>query len=91
MPIIDIVAAQTQLLDLLAAASRGENVIISQDGKPIVKLVGISPAVGERKFGTMKGKIWIADDFDAPLPDDIQAAFEGKSRLKPAQGSSASI
>lgn len=78
MPIIDIAAAQTQLPDLLAAASRGENVIISQDGKPVAKLVAIPPTVRERKFGTMKGKIWIADDFDAPLPDDIQAAFEGK-------------
>jgi len=26
----------------------------------------------------MAGKIWMADDFDAPLPDHIQAAFEGK-------------
>jgi hypothetical protein len=25
----------------------------------------------------MEGKIWIADDFDAPLPDDIQRYFEG--------------
>jgi hypothetical protein len=30
-----------------------------------------------RKPGALKGKIRIADDFDAPLPDDLQAAFEG--------------
>lgn len=78
MPIIDINAAQTQLPDLLEAASRGESVVISQDGKRVAQLVAIKPVVAVRKFGTMKGKIWIADDFDAPLPDDIQAAFEGK-------------
>jgi hypothetical protein len=31
----------------------------------------------ERKYGLLKGQIQMADDFDAPLPDDIQAGFEG--------------
>lgn len=78
MPIIDIHAARNQLSDLLEAVRRGENVIIAEDGKPVAQLVFIPPVAGVRKFGTMKGKIWIADDFDAPLPDDIQAGFEGK-------------
>jgi len=30
-----------------------------------------------RRFGTMAGEIEIAPDFDAPLPDDIQAVFDG--------------
>jgi len=29
-------------------------------------------------LGLAKGQIWISDDFDAPLPADIQEAFEGK-------------
>jgi prevent-host-death family protein len=78
MPIIDIHTAQNQLHELWEAVRRGENIIISEDDKPVARLVVISPVVGVRKFGTMKGKIWIADDFDAPLPDDIQAVFEGK-------------
>jgi prevent-host-death family protein len=78
MPTIDIAAAQNQLPDLLEAVRKGENVIISEDGKPVAQLVVIPSVTGVRKFGTMKGKIWIAEDFDAPLPDDIQAAFEGK-------------
>jgi prevent-host-death family protein len=78
MPIIDIAAAQTQLPDLLAAASRGESVIISQDGKPVAELVAVRPPRKLREPGSMAGKIWIADDFDAPLPDDTQAAFEGR-------------
>jgi len=78
MPIIDIAAAQTQLPDLLAAVSRGENVIISQGGKPVAQLIAVRPPRKLREPGSMAGKIWIADDFDAPLPEDIQAAFEGK-------------
>jgi len=78
MPIIDIAAAQTQLAGLLDAADRGEEVIISRDGKPVAKLLAVRPPRKLREPGSMAGKIWIADDFDAPLPEDIQAAFEGR-------------
>ena len=30
------------------------------------------------KFGWAKGQIEISDDFDDPLPDDIQKYFEGR-------------
>lgn len=78
MPVIDINAAKDQLFTLLEAVKRGEEVVISQDGRSVARLVAIPYAASARKFGTMKGRIWIADDFDAPLPDEIQAAFEGK-------------
>jgi hypothetical protein len=32
-----------------------------------------------RRPGGWKGKMWIADDFDAPLPEDLLRAFEGGS------------
>jgi antitoxin (DNA-binding transcriptional repressor) of toxin-antitoxin stability system len=78
MPIIDIDEAQTRLPALIEAAARGEDIIISRDDKPLVRLEAIKPMSKLRGLGSMKGKIWIADDFDAPLPEDIQAAFEGK-------------
>lgn len=78
MPTIDIIAAQQQLPELLEAVRRGNSVVISRDGEPIAELVAIQPSAGVHMFGTMKGRIWIADDADAPLPDDIQAAFEGR-------------
>jgi len=31
-------------------------------------------------FGLLKGKIWVADDFDAPLPDELLAQFEGRDK-----------
>ena len=54
--------------DLVDAALRGEKVVIAKDGKQIVELVPVQPGA-RRKFGSAKGKITIADDFDKPLND----------------------
>ncbi len=78
MPTIDIDDAKTQLPELVEAATRGEEIIIACGDTPLVRLVAINPQSKLREPGSMKGQIWIADDFDAPLPDDIQAAFEGR-------------
>ncbi|AOK54479.1 type II toxin-antitoxin system Phd/YefM family antitoxin [Burkholderia stagnalis] len=67
--------AALDLSRLVDAAIAGERVVISQDGKPSVRLV---PLKLIHPFGVLKGQIWIADDFDAPLPDDLLDAFEGK-------------
>lgn len=78
MPIIDIDQASMQLPKLVDDASKGEEILIAKDGSPVARLVPVRKPTKGLKFGSMKGRIWIADDFDAPLPDDIQAAFEGK-------------
>ena len=78
MAIVNIHEAKTQFSKLIEAAANGEEVIIAKAGKPAARLVPIVASQAERKPGSMKGKIWIADDFDAPLPEHIQAAFEGK-------------
>ena len=76
MPTIDIDEAKAQLPALVDAAARGEEIIIARGDTPLVRLVAIKPLSALRGLGSMKGEIWIADDFDAPLPDEIQAAFE---------------
>jgi hypothetical protein len=38
-----------------------------------------APPLARRELGLLRGKVWVADDFDAPLPDDIQKYFEGES------------
>ena len=78
MPIIEIDQASMQLPKLIDDASKGEEILIAKDGSPVARLVPVHKSAKGLRFGSMKGKIWIADDFDAPLPDDIQAAFEGK-------------
>jgi prevent-host-death family protein len=60
--------------DALDKVRRGEEVTIADHGYAIAKLVPIEPE--ERVFGAFKGRVVIADDFDAPLPPDVQAEFE---------------
>ncbi len=59
---------KTKFADLIEAALRGDKVVITKNGQQIVEIVPIKPAHKPR-FGSAKGKIKIADDFDAPLED----------------------
>lgn len=68
-----------ELSGLVERVQRGEEIVIARDGEPVAKIVGLDrPKVDRRAFlGSLKGRIWVADDFDAPLPDAVQRAFEG--------------
>jgi prevent-host-death family protein len=67
---VNIYAAKTHLSRLIDAALRGEDVVIARDNEPVVRLVPIRAAGAKtRRLGSAKGKVRIADDFDAPLPD----------------------
>jgi antitoxin (DNA-binding transcriptional repressor) of toxin-antitoxin stability system len=66
---IDITVAQTQITQLLQSALRGEEIIITRDNQPILKLVQFSPTPKRRQRGSAKGQIWMAPDFDQPLED----------------------
>jgi prevent-host-death family protein len=77
MTIVNIHEAKTNFSKLVDAVGQGEEVVIAKAGKPAARLVPIQGQKVIRKPGALKGKIHIADDFDAPLPDDLQKAFEG--------------
>lgn len=70
---VNVLEAKTQLSRLLDRAEAGEEVIIARAGHPVVRLVPIStgPHDASRVLGALKGKGWIADDFDAPLDEDL--------------------
>ena len=78
MQTVNIHEAKTQFSKLIEAVSQGEEIVIARAGKPAARLVPLQAIKPVRKPGALKGKIRIADDFDAPLPADILAAFEGK-------------
>jgi prevent-host-death family protein len=78
MQTLNIHDAKTHFSKLIEAVVHGEQVIIARAGKPVAKLIAIGAQVQARKPGALKGKINIAEDFDAPLPEDIAAAFEGR-------------
>ena len=73
---VNIFEAKTQLSKLVEKAERGEDVIIARAGKPVARLTQLYPEKPKVRFGGLKGKIWIADDFDAPLPPEVLAEFE---------------
>lgn len=79
MPTVNIYEAKTQLSKLVDLASSGTDVVIARAGKPVARLTSLSSK--EKRiinFGALEGKGWIAEDFDAPLPDDLLALFEGR-------------
>jgi prevent-host-death family protein len=78
MQTVNIHDAKTHFSRLVDAAAGGEEIIIAKAGKPAARLVSMESTKVDRPFGRLKGKIVIADDFDAPLPDDILASFEGR-------------
>ncbi len=66
---INIEEAKTQLPDLIDAAVNGEEIVIAKDAQHIVKLVPVARPPARPQFGSAKGLISMADDFDAPLAD----------------------
>ncbi|MFM0213132.1 type II toxin-antitoxin system Phd/YefM family antitoxin [Paraburkholderia sediminicola] len=78
MQTVNIHEAKTQFSRLVDAAASGEEIVIAKAGKPAARLVPMERAKVTRRFGGLKGKVRIADDFDAPLPDDVIATFEGR-------------
>lgn len=78
MEITDVQEAQTRLSQLIERALRGEEVIIARDGAPVVRLEPIGIESPRRVGGQWRGRVKIAEDFDA-LPDDIAEAFGGQS------------
>ena len=75
---VNIHEAKTHLSKLLQRVIAGEEIVIAKSGRPVARLVPFAPIPKQRTAGSAKGKIWIAPDFDAPLPDDLLKAFEGE-------------
>ena len=71
---VNIHQAKTHLSQLLEDVARGEEIVIAKAGKPIARLVAVTTPSQPRQRGLLKGRITIATDFDAPLPEEISDA-----------------
>jgi prevent-host-death family protein len=67
--IVNIHEAKTNLSKLLARVKSGERIIIAKAGKPVAILSPIDEVPANRIPGIDTGKVVIANDFDAPLPE----------------------
>jgi prevent-host-death family protein len=71
---VNIHDAKTQFSKLVERAEAGEEIVIARAGTPVARLGPLAPATPRRPGGA-EGKIVMRDDFDDPLPDELQRAF----------------
>jgi len=75
---VNIHDAKTHFSKLLRRVARGEEVVIARAGHPVARLSPIKPPLKERVPGDAKGLFVVPDNFDDPLPPEIQRYFEGE-------------
>lgn len=73
---VNVHAAKTQLSKLLARVEAGEEIVIARAGKPVARLAPLERARQPRRPGAWKGKVWIAPDFDDPIPGFEDVTFD---------------
>jgi prevent-host-death family protein len=74
---VNIYEAKTRLSQLVDQAAAGEDVIIARNGRPVARLVPIQRQPERRVPGSLRGKIWMAPDFDETDPGIIEAMENG--------------
>jgi antitoxin (DNA-binding transcriptional repressor) of toxin-antitoxin stability system len=76
---VSVEEIQQDLPAYLQRVENGETIIIIRAGKPVAEVKPLlSRTETLRPFGLCAGEFTVPDDFDAPLPEDIVKAFEGK-------------
>ena len=73
--------AKTNLSKLVDRAAAGEEIVIAKAGKPKAKLVPLDTPRKDHRIGgqNLLGITYMADDWDGPLPPEIQKYFDGES------------
>jgi prevent-host-death family protein len=75
---VNIHQAKTHLSRLLQRVAAGEEITIARAGVPIARLVALEAARARRPLDLDRGVYEVPEDFDAPLPPEILAGFNGK-------------
>ena len=70
--------AKTRLSELVDRAAAGEEIVIAKNGRPLARLGPMPAEKPNRAPGGWESMVWVADDFDAPLDDDLQRHFEAQ-------------
>lgn len=83
MRTVNISQAKALLSRLIEEAAGGEEIVITKHNRPVARLVGLEASTRPRKPGGWEGQVWVADDFDAPLPNAFEDSFYGDDDQKP--------
>jgi antitoxin (DNA-binding transcriptional repressor) of toxin-antitoxin stability system len=78
--IVTMHQAKSSLSQLVKRAAGGETIFIGSYGRAEAVLTCAASAKPKKRLGLLEGKLVVPDDFDAPLPLDILATFEGEDR-----------
>jgi prevent-host-death family protein len=73
---VNVHEAKTNFSKLLFHVEKGEEIIICKSGHPVARLNPVDEKPIKRTPGSAKGQVIMAEDFDAPLPEDILKSFE---------------
>lgn len=82
MTTVTITQAKRRLAELADRVSAGERITVTRDGEPVLEMVAPEPsrkggldlvaiAAALDKLGVEQFFTYVADDFDAPLPEDF--------------------
>ena len=77
MRTVNISHARTHLSRLVEEAAGGKEIIVTKHNRPVARLVALEASTRPRKPGGWEGQVWMADDFDAPLPEELEKSFYG--------------
>lgn len=79
MAIYNIHEAKTHFSSIIQSVLAGEEIVIAKSGKPLVSIIPYSEKTKKKKreLGFLKGKGWVSEDFNSPLPPEMQKLFEG--------------
>lgn len=72
---VNIHEAKTHLSRLIERVEHGEEVTIMRANVPVAKLVAAKSPGVKRQLGWARGEFTLPDDFDAPLPADLEDSF----------------
>ncbi|MBO0350358.1 type II toxin-antitoxin system Phd/YefM family antitoxin [Phormidium pseudopriestleyi FRX01] len=75
---VTIEEIQRDPLEYLRRVEEGETLVVVRSHEAIAEIRPIPPRQQWRPYGLCAGQFVVPDDFDAPLPEDILNAFEGK-------------
>lgn len=84
MTTIGVDELQHNLAGYLIRVQAGESLLVTQAGRPVAEINPVKSDEGgelpltPRPRGLAKGDFVVPDDFDDPLPDEIQRLFEGQ-------------
>ncbi len=77
--VVNVAEAKARLPELIERAGRGEEIVLARNGRPRARLLPLDTDRSLRVPGKGKGRFRVLRGFDAPLPAEVLALFEGEA------------